>query len=318
VPYEVIACLCSAVSDVSEKGARRMSYLDERANLEGKVAAVVGGAHNVGAAVTMALARAGVDITFCDRRAEAVETTRAEVQKLGRRVTAMVTDAFDEQQLDGFYDALDRDFDRLDILVNVAGETHFRRFTDTTREEWTGDIHRNFGWVIQSISRALPKIRVNGRGGSIINFTTIEAHRGAAGIAAYAGAKAGLTNFSRALGVELAPERIRVNLLAPDTTPSDTSMNAVSEDVRKAIGAASPELLGKSFAMYVPMGVAPPADSLGDAAVFLASDLSAYTTGSTLYVDGGTSASMGFLHWPGPMEWSPAPPATLFREDILD
>ena len=70
--------------------------------------------------------------------------------------------------------------------------------------------------------------------------------------------------------------------------------------------------------MYVPMGVAPPADSLGDAVVFLASDLSAYTTGSTLYVDGGTSASMGFLHWPGPMEWSPAPPATLFREDILD
>jgi NAD(P)-dependent dehydrogenase (short-subunit alcohol dehydrogenase family) len=259
-----------------------------------------------------------VDIAFCDRRAEAVESTRAEVEKLGRRVTAMVTDAFDRQQLDQFYDAFDRDFDRLDIVVNVAGETHFRRFVETKLEEWTGDIHRNFGWAIQSISRALPKIRAGGRGGSIINFTTIEAHRGAAGIAAYAGAKAGLTNFSKALGVELAPERIRVNLLAPDTTPSETSMNAVPEDVRKAIGAASPELLGKSFAMYVPMGVAPPADSLGDAVVFLASDLSAYTTGSTLYVDGGTSASLGFLHWPGAMEWSPAPPATLFREDIFD
>ena len=72
--------------------------------------------------------------------------------------------------------------------------------------------------------------------------------------------------------------------------------------------------------MYVPMGAAPPADSLGDAVVFLASDLSAYTTGSTLYVDGGTSASMGFLHWPGTDGRKrlrrPRPP--FFREDILD
>ena len=67
--------------------------------------AVVGGAFNVGAAVTMALARAGVDVAFCDRREEAVEKTRDEVQKLGRRVTATVTDAFDRQQLDQFYDA---------------------------------------------------------------------------------------------------------------------------------------------------------------------------------------------------------------------
>jgi NAD(P)-dependent dehydrogenase (short-subunit alcohol dehydrogenase family) len=233
-------------------------------------------------------------------------------------VTGLVSDAFDPEQLDRFYDAFDRDFERLDILVNVAGECHFRPFTETTSEEWTGDIHQNFGWVIESTSRALPKIRAGGRGGSIINFTTIEADRGAAGIATYAGAKAGLTNFSRALGVELGPQQIRVNLIAPDTTPSETSLNAVPEHVRKAIGSASPRLVAKSLGMYIPMGVRPPADSLADAVVFLASDLSAYITGTTLHVDGGTWASMGFLHWPGAMEWSPAPPATLFREDIFD
>ncbi len=295
-----------------------MGYLDERAKLDGKVAAVVGGASGVGAAITLALAEAGVDIAFCDRKADAIDDTRAAIERLGRRATGRVTDAFDPQQLDEFYAAFDKDFDRLDIVVNVAGEVHFRRFGETTPEEWTADVHRNFGWAIRSISRALPKIRAGGRGGSIINFTTIEAHRGAAGIAAYAGAKAGLTNFSRALGVELAPERIRVNMVAPDTTPSETTMNSVPEEVSRAIGALSPELLGRSYGMYVPMGEAPPADSLGDAVVFLASDLSSWITGTTMYVDGGTWASMGFLHWPGVMEWSPAPPINLFKEDLFE
>lgn len=154
-----------------------MGYLDERAKLDGKVAAVVGGASGVGAAITLALAEAGVDIAFCDRKADAIDDTRAAIERLGRRATGRVTDAFDPQQLDEFYAAFDKDFDRLDIVVNVAGEVHFRRFGETTPEEWTADVHRNFGWAIRSISRALPKIRAGGRGGSIINFTTIEAHR---------------------------------------------------------------------------------------------------------------------------------------------
>ncbi len=291
-----------------------MGYLDERANLAGKVAVVVGGAFGVGAAVTMALAEAGVDIAFCDRRADAVQTTQAAVRELGGRASGRVTDAFDPEQLDAFYDAFGAEFDRLDILVNVAGEAHIRPFATTTPQEWAGDVHHNFGWAIQSTSRALPAILAGGRGGSIINFTTIEAHRGAAGLAAYAGAKAGLTNFSRALGVELAPQRVRVNLIAPDTTPSETSRNAVSPEILEAIGHTSPELVARSYGMYVPMGEAPPAEALGDAVLFLASDLSAWVTGTVLHVDGGTAASMGFLHWGGLVEWSPAPPARLFGE----
>ena len=68
------------------------------------------------------------------------------------------------------------------------------------------DIHRNFGYALDSIAAALPRLRAGGNGGSIVNFTTIEAHRGAAGFAVYAGAKAALTNFSRALALELAPD----------------------------------------------------------------------------------------------------------------
>jgi NAD(P)-dependent dehydrogenase (short-subunit alcohol dehydrogenase family) len=294
-----------------------MGYLEERANLPGKVAAVVGGAAGVGAAATLALANAGVDIALCDVNAEAVDARRAEVEKLGRRVTGRVTDAWDLDQLAAFYTAFDNDFDRLDVLINVVGGVRQRAFTDATFQQWTGDIHRNLVWAMQSMSLAIPRIRAGGRGGSIVSFTTIEAHRGAAGYAAYAGAKAGLTNFSKALAVELGPERIRVNLVAPDTTPSESISKQMTPEALRAMG-ATPEQLAKSFASYIPMVTPPPVDDLGDAVLFLASDLSRTITGTTLHVDGGTFAASGFLRWPGDRRWGPTPPPMLFRESDTD
>ena len=176
-------------------------------------------------------------------------------------------------------------------------------------------MRRNLGWVMHSISLALPRIRRGNQDGSIINFTTIEAHRGPAGFAAYAGAKAGLTNFSRTLAVELAPERIRVNCVAPDTTPSETSAASPPEHIQQEMAATPPELLDKMMEMYIPMGVPPTVDDIGDAVLILASDLSSTITGTTLHVDGGTWASSGFLHWPGSIEWSPAPPPSVIRGD---
>jgi NAD(P)-dependent dehydrogenase (short-subunit alcohol dehydrogenase family) len=290
-----------------------MGYFDERANVAGKVAAVVGGAAGVGAAVTMALANAGVDIAFCDINAEAVDATRAEVERLGRRVTGRVTDACDPAQLTEFYDAFDDDFDRLDVLVNIVGGVQQRRFTDATVEQWTADIHRNLVWAMGSMSLAIPRIIRGGRGGSIISFTTIEAHRGAAGYAAYAGAKAGLVNFSRALAVELGPERIRVNLVAPDTTPSESISRAMTPEALRRLG-TTPEGLAQAFASYIPMVTPPPVEVLGDAVLFLASDLSSWITGTTLHVDGGTWAASGFLRWPGEYVWGPTPPLKLFRD----
>jgi NAD(P)-dependent dehydrogenase (short-subunit alcohol dehydrogenase family) len=294
-----------------------MGYLEERAGLEGKCAAVIGGAQGVGAAVTMALARAGVDVALCDLDPDQVAVTCADVEKLGRRATGRVIDAFDPDQLIDFYGSLTERLRYLDVVVNVAGFVELRNFADTDYAQWTADLHRNLGWAMHSMSLCLPLLRATGRGGSIINFTSIEAHRGAAGIAAYAGAKAGLTNFSRALAVELAPERIRVNAIAPDTTPSATSRNAISDDVRQSMRSASRELRTKALATYVPTGVSPSADELGDAVLFLASDLSSSITGTTIHVDGGTWASSGFLHWPEPFGWVPVPPAPFLREDAF-
>jgi 3-oxoacyl-[acyl-carrier protein] reductase len=290
-----------------------LGYLEERAGLVGKVAAVVGGAAGVGAGVTLALAKAGVDIAFCDINAVALDQTRTKVEGLGRRVISQVLDACDLDELGSFFQHIDSEFDHLDVLVNVVGGSTSGPFADATPEQWTADIHRNLGWVMHSMSLAIPRIRRGGRGGSIISFTTIEAHRGAAGYAAYAGAKAGLVNFSRSLAVELGSEKIRVNLVAPDTTLSDRIGKMLTPEALRARG-VSPEDMAKAFSTYIPMGEPPPIDDLGDAVMFLASDLSSSITGTTLHVDGGTWAASGFLRWPGDWGWGPTPPPHFFRQ----
>ena len=293
-----------------------MGHLEDRANLDGKVAAVVGGGKGIGAAVTTALAAAGVDIAFCDIDRDAVDRTKADVGQLGRRVTAQVADALDPEQLADFFTRVDQDFDRLDILVNIVGGARRMWFSKTTPDDWAEQIHRNFGWAIQSTSLAVARMRAGGRGGSIISFTTIEAHRGAAMYAVYAGAKAGLTNFSRSLAVELASEGIRVNLIAPDATPSARITAMLEEQERRAPETMSPELRAKALEIYVPAGAPPSVDDLADVVLFLASDLSRSVTGTTVHADGGTWAASGFLRWPGHRGWGPSPPADLFRDEV--
>ena len=284
-----------------------MSLIEQRANLKGKVAAIVGGAAGIGAAVTATLAGAGVDVAFCDINSVALGRAKHAAEALGRRVLALAADATDPQQLAGFYAAANAQFDRLDILVNVVGGVRRCNFMDATAEQCGADIHRNYGYVIESVRHAVPLIRKGGRGGSIINFTTIEAHRGAAGFAVYAGAKAATTNFTRALAVELGSERIRVNTLAPDTTPSEGNVRALPPELLARMAGIPAEAVKASMDMYVPVKAQPSAEDLANGVLFLASDLSAFVTGTTLHVDGGTMAAAGFLDWPFGDGYLPVP-----------
>lgn len=275
-----------------------MSGLDGRANLAGKTAAVIGGASGIGEAVSLALAGAGVDVALCDIRADAVPDAVQKVRALGRRSLGVAGDACDPAVLDRFYTDVAQAFGQLDIVVNVAGGTVRKAFVDMDSGDFARDLQRNFGYVLESVRRAVPLIRKTGRGGSIINFTTIEAHRGAAGFSVYAGAKAGLTNFTRALAVELGAQGIRVNTLAPDTTPSQGNVDAIPEPARSKFASVPPEVWGQVYGVYIPLKAPPMPDDLANGVLFLASDLSRCVTGTTLHVDGGTMAAAGFLEWP--------------------
>lgn len=273
-------------------------FLDERANLKGKVAVVIGGGGGIGAGVSLALADAGVDLAICDIDEAALRETCEAISARGRMVRSIVADATDREALGNFYRMVSMSFDRLDIVVNVVGGVKRGPLMEASPEEINGDIQRNYGYVIQSVQEAVLLIRRGGTGGSIINFTTIEAHRGAASFAVYAGAKAATTNFTRSMAVELGGEGIRCNCIAPDTTPSRGNMEALAPDVRDAYARLPAEVMPKGMEMYIPLKAQPPVDALANAVLFLASDLSAFVSGMTLHVDGGTMAAAGFLDWP--------------------
>lgn len=294
------------------------SFLEERANLTGKVAAVIGGGGGIGAGISLALARAGVDVAICDIDAAAMAETESAVRALGRQAVTLKVDATDETALDAFYDIVEQAFPRLDILVNVAGGTKRQMLAETSRADIVRDIHRNYGYVVQSLQRAIPLIQRTGEGGSIINFTSIEAHRGAASFAVYAGAKAATTNFSRSMAVELGKDRIRVNCIAPDTTPSHGNVAAMPPSFAEGFAQLPSHVQGKGLDMYIPAREQPPVEALANAILFLGSDLSTFVSGMTLHVDGGTMAAAGFLDWPFGDGFVPTPLAgtlsRLYRE----
>jgi NAD(P)-dependent dehydrogenase (short-subunit alcohol dehydrogenase family) len=288
------------------------SFLETRANLAGKVAVVTGGAGGLGRAVTLDLARAGVDVALVDRDEAAVARTVADVDALGRAVVARVADVRAPEALDAFFADFDRAFDRLDVLVNVVGGTFKADFVDTNPKGWDTLVRTNFTQVLHATHQALARMRAAGRGGSIINLTSIEGYRAAPGYAVYSAMKAGVAQLARTLAVELAPERIRINNIAPDMVPTEGMMGI------SAIGAdaLSESLNALGDRVAIPMGRKGTLEDVGNCALFLASDLSAYVTGTTLHPDGGAWASAGWFNWPGDGFRNTAPRTVL--EHLLD
>ncbi|MCW1430541.1 SDR family NAD(P)-dependent oxidoreductase [Novosphingobium sp. JCM 18896] len=276
--------------------------------MRGKIAVVVGGAAgHIGRGVTLGLIDEGVEVICCDNDREGLAAIMPEVEALGGKITALYADVTDPASLDAFYDAVAARTDHIDILINVPGGVARSLFDKTTRESHARDIRLNYGYVVDSCHRALPLLRQSGNGGAIVNFTTIEAHRGAATFAVYAGAKAATTNFSRALAVELGKDMIRVNCLASDTSLARASNAALAPEDFARLAELGPDALGQSIEFYVPQKRPPTVEEVVDGVVFLVSDLSRTITGTTLHVDGGTWAAFGFLDWPEGDSFMPAP-----------
>ena len=285
-----------------------MGLLDAHAAMAGKIAVVVGGAAgHLGRGTALGLAREGVHLIVCDNDREGLESIVGEVGALGGTVAAIYGDVMDPASFDQFWDQVEKLTDHIDILINVPGGVARMMFENTSRQNHADNIRYNYGYHIDSCQRALPLLKKAANGGSIINFTTIEAHRGAATFAVYAGAKAALTNFSRALAVELGQHMIRVNCLASDTSPARTTNAALAPEDFERLAECGPDAMAEAMKIYVPMKRAPSVEEVIDGVIFFASDLSRMVTGTTLFVDGGTQAAFGFLDWPGGDSFMPAP-----------
>jgi NAD(P)-dependent dehydrogenase (short-subunit alcohol dehydrogenase family) len=274
-----------------------MGFLEDRAGLTGKVALIAGGGGGLGRAVALDYARAGMHLVLCDKNEELLDTTVRDISEVAEEPLAALIDVRDADAFTTtFNEGLDR-FGRLDVLVNVAGGTFKADFVDTNSRGWDAVIRMNFSWLLHSTHLAAVQMRKQGDGGSIISITSIEGHRAAPGYAVYAGMKGAVTNFSRTLALELAPDRIRVNTIAPDQTPTEgMPMDYVAEVIQAGI----------------PMGRQGTYEDTGNCALFLASDLSTYITGTTLHPDGGAYASAGWYNWPG-LGYVNNPPASAFE-----
>ncbi|MET8207713.1 SDR family oxidoreductase [Streptomyces sp. NPDC005373] len=267
-------------------------WFTRRAGLADSVAVITGGAGPLGGAIVRDLAANGVRTAILDRDEHAAHTLDQSLGDAGHDTLVRVGDARQPADLEDLFAAVDERWGRLDTLVNVVGGTFRAPFTDTRPKGWDALIRANLTHVLHASSLAVPRIKDGGRGGSIVNLTTIEAHRGAPGFAVYAAAKAAVEQFARTLAVELAPDGIRVNNVAPDYVPTP-SLAALSHDEEDPLG--TPEGLG----VAIPMGRAGRPEDVSGCVVFLASGLSSYVTGTTLHPDGGTHASAGWFNWPG-------------------
>ncbi|WP_236791934.1 SDR family NAD(P)-dependent oxidoreductase [Amycolatopsis sp. GM8] len=279
-----------------------MGWFEERGGLQGTVAVITGGAGGIGEAVTYDLAANGVRTAVLDIDDKATDRLRETLGERGHDALVRHGDARDPETLSALFDAVDEWWGRVDTLVNVVGGTFRAPFTDTRPKGWDALIRINLTHVLHACSLAVPRMQAAGRGGSIINVTTVEAHRAAPGFSVYSAAKAAVTQFARTLAVEVAPDGIRVNNVAPDYTPTP-NMTRISPES---------ELQPERNRVAIPMARAGLVTDISGCVVFLASGLSGYVTGTTLHVDGGTKAAAGWLNWPD-AGWQIQPPDTALR-----
>jgi NAD(P)-dependent dehydrogenase (short-subunit alcohol dehydrogenase family) len=266
-----------------------VSYLDDRADLAGRVAVIVGGGGGLGRACAIDLGGAGMRLALCDRDGASLLETAKLVEDAGGEVITGELDARDPDALTAFFAEADARYGpTCDVLINVVGGTFRQPFEQSNPRGWDALIRTNFTWLLHSTQLAVARMRPHG--GSIINITSIEAHRAAPGFAVYAAMKAAVTSLTRTLAVELAPDKIRVNTIAPDyiVTPA---LHTLTEGLRE-------EVVALQHRIGIPMGRVGNFEDAGGCALFLASNLSSFVTGSTLHPDGGAIASAGWFNWP--------------------
>jgi 3-oxoacyl-[acyl-carrier protein] reductase len=244
--------------------------------LAGKVAVVAGGGRGIGAATSHMLARAGAAVCVIDLEIERADRVAAEINSGGGRAVGAQAELRDPEQVAATVDWAVANLGGIDILVNVAGGMNayapWMRMADWDDETWDEIIGRNLRYVFLVTRAALRHMVAAGRGGSIVNITSISGETSAPNHSAYGAAKAGLANLTRTLSVEYGPDQIRFNAVAPGGVATPATADRTGD-------------LGTT-----PLRRRADPDDIANAVVFFASPLAAFVTGQTLLVDGGATA----------------------------
>ena len=242
--------------------------------LAGKSVLVTGGSRGIGRAIVELFADEGAAVTFFYRgNTEAAEAVVATMRKAGHDVRAEQVDVTDAPACAAAVERLAERAERIDVLVNNAGVIRDNPLAALDDDDIRTVLDTNVGGVF-NVTRAVVPYMVMQRAGRIVNLSSVAGEKGGRGQTNYAASKGAVNAFTRALAVELAPRRIRVNAVAPGVI--DTEM---SQDVRDMAGdEAKARILLKRYGT---------AQEVAYAVWFLASDYADYVTGQVFHIDGG-------------------------------
>lgn len=246
--------------------------------LAGKTALITGASRGLGKAIALALAEEGARVVLAARDLDLLKETAEAVQQSGAEALVFKTDVTQEAEILALEKAVGRQAGQIQILVNNAGMNIRKPATEFALAEWRQVLDTNLTSAFLMCRVFVPMMKGQGYG-RILNLTSIMSHVSLPGRTAYSASKAGLLGFTRALALELAPEKITVNGISPG--PFATEINTPVLQ--------NPEL-NAQFVSRIPLGRWGEVREVGALAVYLCSEEAGFITGTDLLIDGGWTA----------------------------
>ncbi len=244
-------------------------------DLAGKVALVTGASSGLGARFAEVLAENGAAVALVARRADRLAAVKARIEKSGGRAVAIEADVCDRKAMQRAFDAAEKAFGTVTILVNNAGVVHSGRAVELAEEEWRRVLATNLDAVFYWAQEAARRMLAAKKGGAIVNIASVLGFGVIKGVIAYATAKAGVVQVTKALALELAFKGIRVNAIAPGWIVTDINRDYLAGEQ------------GAALKREIPMGRFGEERDLDGPLLLLVSDAGRYVTGATIVADGG-------------------------------
>jgi NAD(P)-dependent dehydrogenase (short-subunit alcohol dehydrogenase family) len=246
--------------------------------LDNKIAIVTGGAGGIGSAIAKRLAREGAKIAVADLDSTAAQACAATITAQGGHAIALSADVTKKNSVEQMVQNTLARWNRIDILVNVAGGADRKNVVDVTADEWDHIIDMNLKSVFLCSQAVLPTM-VAAKCGKIVSISSIYGFTGNATRASYATAKAGVAVFTKSLALEHVKDGININAIAPGRIKTDKVRSHYTDDAWAAAEA------------QIPMGHTGTPEDIASAALFLVNDENKYITGQTIHVNGA------WLNW---------------------
>jgi 3-oxoacyl-[acyl-carrier protein] reductase len=246
--------------------------------IAGRKALIVGGGQGMGESSALFLARAGCDVALVDVVRERADAVGRRIAALDRRGFTIAGDVLDDAQIPRIVAEAEEKLGGLDVMVAIVGAAAWGSLLDTTADVWDQQMRLNlryFFLVAQQVARSLIRRQQTG---AIVGIASVDGQRASPMRGAYGAAKAGLISLVQTMAVEWAPHGIRVNAIAPGHIVTPRLYD-------------TPQRVEAYAASLIPMRARGTPDDIGQAALFLASDMARYITGTTLDVDGGLLAA---------------------------